>query len=553
MRLKAILLTLTLAVLAANAFAAEGLGWWSNPWTESFRSASTASLLEDDLDVMLDPAGLTTLEGYRLYTNLSNLVDKNDDVFDNNSNGYYLLGGSSKVMGFGYAGLLYDRYADSYRDTTMVNSSNYVDNDGNGTYDSRTVSDAIASDYYKNVDSHWWLGYGRNVGAGKFGALIYHRGATFNYQPWGSNSTGHVVVTDLVTGYTTSDINIEYTNDSLITHSVFGGALSYWMPMGDKIDLGLAGGLNIQLANLYDTLTYSYSSTNPSAGATNGTTTDSTVYKDMIPEDNVGLQIDVRGAAIYKWNENVKTRTDLTFSMLTGEHTDGSITSDYSSLTAFQLPTGVQSTSTARSYTSTPVTQDNSRMSIGLFSKTTAKLGEKVVMAMGLGFGTATRDYSTKFNREYSQVVVYNDGDPALLNDYTQITNGAMDYAHIYTTSSYYLNAPVGLEFNITQPFVFRLGASPVFYSVNYSDNTTMAYTPDRTINIDGAGDTTQTITTPFATTNGVSYNDRYSEISVNYSYGAGWKISENLQIDLMGFALLDDMTNWKLSAILKF
>ena len=553
MRARAIVLTLMLAALAANAFAAEGLTWWSNPWTESFRSASTGSLLEDDLDIMLDPAGLPTLEGYRLYTNLSNLTGKNEDVFDNNSNGYYLLGGSGKVMDYGYAGMLFDRRADSYRDTTLTNTSNYVDNDANGTYDQRTVTDAINSDYYKNAWTDWWLGYGRNFGAGRLGALVYRQAGTYNSMPNGFNASSHIVITDLVTGNTTSDINTEYSLNTLTVRSVTGGAVSYWMPMGDKIDLGLAGGINIRLATEYDTMTYSYTSTNPSAAGTNGTTIDSTGYVDIIPQDNVGLEFNVRGAAVYKWSDNVKTRTDLVFSTLSGERTDGYHNSEYNSLVAFQLPTGVQSTNIHRTYTSDPITQDNHRMSLSLFSKTTAKLGEKVEMAMGLGFGTSTRDFSTKYTQDYNQTVVYNDGDAIATNDYTTITTGTIDHQEIYTESNFGISAPVGLEFRITKPFVFRLGASPIYSSTDYSVDTLNEYTPNKTININGVGVTTQTITTPFASTNGTYNVHNPARISVNYSYGAGWKISDNLQIDLMGFADIYTMRYWKLSAILKF
>lgn len=553
MRTKIGLLALALVLVAGSGFAAEGLPWWSNPWTESFRSASTGSLLEDDLDIMLDPAGLPTLQGYRLYTNLSNLTGRDNYVFSDSGDGYYLLGGSGKVMGYGYAGLLYDRKADSYRDTTLTNSSTYNDIDFNGTYDQRTVTDGMTSNSSRNILGHWWLGYGRNFGTGRLGALVYRQAGTYNLMPNGFNASTHIVITDLVTGNTTSDSNTEYSRNTLTVRSVTGGALSYWMPMGDMIDLGLAGGINFYQANQYDTLTFSSTSTNPSAAGTNGTTIDSTGYVDIISNDNVGLELNVRGAAVYKWNDNVKTRTDLVFSILSGEHTDGSINSEFNSLIAFQLPTGVQSTNIHRTYTSDPVTQDNHRMSLGLFSKTTAKLGEKVEMALGLGFGTSTRDYSTKYTQEFNETTVYNDGDAALMNDWTRIINGTIDRQIIYTESSYEIKAPVGLEFNITKPFVFRLGAAPVYGSMDYTVDTLTDFTPNKTILIDAWGDTTQTIP-PISTGNyGSCTVHNASNINVNYSYGAGWKISDNLQIDLMGFADIYTMRYWQLSAILKF
>ena len=38
-----------------------------------------------------------------------------------------------------------------------------------------------------------------------------------------------------------------------------------------------------------------------------------------------------------------------------------------------------------------------------------------------------------------------------------------------------------------------------------------------------------------------------------DYFYGIGWKVNDNLQIDLMGFSELTKLDNWRLSATLKF
>jgi hypothetical protein len=553
MRAKAIVLILMLAVLTGNVFAAEGLAWWSNPWSESFRSASTANLLEDDLDLMLDPARLSSIEGYRLYTNLSNQVYKQDEIFNNNSDGYYLLGGSGKVMDFGHAGLLYDKYHYNYIDTQMVSSSNYVDVDANGTYDQRTVTERTDSDQDRFSETHFWLGFGRDMGPGKLGVLLYHQGENDMSRPWGNNFEQHQAVTDLVLNRVTSDITISSAYLQQVDRSVNGGALSYWMPMGDQIDLGLAGGINVYLANRYDTLTYTSATYNPSVATANGSSIDSTALMDIIPNDHVGLEINLRGSMVYKWNDRIKTRTDLMFSTLSGERADGFITSEYLRNDAFMLPTGLNSTVTTRTRASDPVFQDNHNMELMLGSKTTAKLGDKVELALGLGLGTGTRDYSMEYTSQYSEVIVYNDGNPMLFNDYTTITTGSYKYLHVYTQSAKVIHAPVGVEFHITKPFVFRLGASPSFNFYDGAETYHYEFVPNKVTNINGVGDTTETIPANYNSYNGVSYSGNYSEAYVNYSYGAGWKISENLQIDLMGFSQLTDMTDWKLSAVFKF
>ncbi len=51
----------------------------------------------------------------------------------------------------------------------------------------------------------------------------------------------------------------------------------------------------------------------------------------------------------------------------------------------------------------------------------------------------------------------------------------------------------------------------------------------------------------------GTSQTNQGKVSYTNYTYGAGWKVTENLQLDFMGFAQLTDLTNWKLSAVFKF
>lgn len=553
MRAKIGLLALIVIMVASHGYAAEGLQWWANPWSESFRSASTANLLEDDLDLMLDPARLSSIEGYRLYTNLSNQVYKNDEVFDDNSDGYYLLGGSGKLLELGHAGLLYDRYHYNYIDSQKVNQTTFTDVDANGTYDRRTVTDVSYSDQGRYSESHWWLGFGKDLGAGKIGILFYHNGQNDTYRPWGNNFEQEQSVYDMVTNHVTSQATASSGYLTKVDRSVNGGALSYWMPMGEKMDLGLAGGINIYLANRYDTLTYNSRSYDPSVATTNGTTIDSTALWDIIPNDHVGLEIDVRGSVVYKWNENVKTRTDLMFTTLSGEREDGVMTSEYNRLDAFVIPTGTNRTSINRTNGSDAVFQDNHNMGIMLGSKTTAKLNEKVEMAVGLGLAAGTRDYSMEYTSDYNERIVYDDGNPILFNDYTQITSGSMTYNHMYTEATKMIIAPVGVEFHITDPFVFRLGAFPSFSFYDESEVYNLEYKPNKVTYIDAVNDTTETIPTPYTSTNAVSYSYKYAESYVNYTYGAGWKISDNLQIDLMGFAVLNDMRNWKLSAVFKF
>ena len=77
-------------------------------------------------------------------------------------------------------------------------------------------------------------------------------------------------------------------------------------------------------------------------------------------------------------------------------------------------------------------------------------------------------------------------------------------------------------------------------------------YEPERTLIEYGDGTTYEDIDQ--------AYDDDYSKevekvtlSSTDYYYGLGWKVTDNLQLDLMGFSDLTDMTNWRLSATFYF
>ncbi|MCU0606800.1 MAG: hypothetical protein MUF78_05140 [Candidatus Edwardsbacteria bacterium] len=527
------------------------LGWWAQPWANSFRNASTAGLLEDDLDLMLDPARLPTIQGNRLYTNLSNLVGKNDDVFDDNSNNYYVIGGSGKIMDYGYGGLLYDRYVDRVADTTAVSASELEDLDANGTYDRKTLTEISGIASAKTTFTDWWFGYGRELGPGRFGALLYHSVEKYNTEP--GQLTMTVTETDLVTGANTGlyEATTRAMKDS--TYWVNGGALSYWYPFNDKIDLGLSGGIVLTQKESIDSIVFHARQTDPSAPGLNGTTIDSTADGQIVPEDYVGMDLVARVAGVYKWSDQVRTRTDAYFTMLVGGKTEESYqNSTFNSLVAFQVPTGTNSLSTARTRTKA-IVQEDGRASVGLISNTFVTFSDKVEMAIGLGLESYNRDYTNTVDGSYNETIVYNDGDPTTFSDYSQVTVGTFNQVEKYTESNLLVSTPVCVEFHITKPFVFRLGARHVFHYQGITETIHNEQNPQLVTYTDGFGVVTQSKPTTYSNVNGMVIGEETTTSALHYTYGAGWEISKNLQIDLMGFAHLDDMTNWKLSAVFKF
>lgn len=527
------------------------LGWWAQPWSNSFRNASTAGLLEDDLDLMLDPARLPMIQGNRLYTNLSNLVGKDDDVFDNSGNNYYVIGGSGKIMDYGYAGLIYDRYVYRYADSSKTNRTQLTDLDANGTYDVQVVRDTAYYSNDKTMYTDWWIGYGNDLGPGKFGALFYHSVEKVYGEP--TQYTGAITTTDLVTGVVTNLVEHSTRRSNDYTYWINGGALSYWYPFSDQIDLGLAGGINLRQNEQIDTIVYSYRQTNPSVPGLNGTTTDSTADGKVVPYDRAGMDICGRLAGIYKWSDQVKTRTDLYFTLMVGGKADDSYrNTTYLNNVSYQLPTGVQSLVTNRSRTGTTGQEDH-YANVGLISNTFVTFSEKVEMAIGIGVDSWNRDFTSDYDAAYNETITYNDGISTTFTDYTQVTTGNTKQVHLYTENGLQILTPVCVEFHITKPFVFRLGARHNFQYWGNTDTYHNEITPLVVTYTDAFGVVTQTKPAAYTSYNGESHEHTYNNSWLDYSYGAGWEISKNLQIDLMGFAQLDDMTNWKLSAVFKF
>ena len=546
------LLVLILALSAALSVG-QSLSWWTSPWAGSFRKASTAGLLEDDLDLMLDPARLPLIEGNRLYTNLSNLVGKNEYLFDNSGNEYYLIGGSGKIMSFGYGGLLYDRYLARHNDTTNVNYTANYDLDANGTYDRKVQVDSMFFTSTKVKRTDWWFGYGRELGPGRVGLLFYHSVSNTYGEP--RQQTKKTTMTDLV--LPSNPIVLEVDENTRIaqdfTSGYNGGALSYWYNFNDKIDLGLAGGINIYKNEQQDTTVYHLSSTNPSAGYANGTTIDSTALCDTVPYGHTGMDLIGRVAGIYKWSDQVKTRTDLYFTILLGgKKDDGYIKSNYHSNVAYQLiSTNSSDINRVREGT---FKQEDHAASVGLISNTFVKFSDKVEMAIGLGLESNNFDATNTYESPFNETTTYNDGDgnPAAGTDSTAVTTGSTKKVAMITENELAITTPVCVEFHITKPFVFRLGATHVF---DYTSTTGTLHIEEapRITKVYKYGVETDSKPTPFVSINGASTYDKTAESYLNYTYGAGWEISKNLQIDLMGFYTLDDMSNWKLSAVFKF
>jgi len=102
---------------------------------------------------------------------------------------------------------------------------------------------------------------------------------------------------------------------------------------------------------------------------------------------------------------------------------------------------------------------------------------------------------------------------------------------------------------------VIRLGARHNFIFRDTTDNVSQIYTNPVVTQINpNTNDTIQGVMLdPYDNENAVYQSGKRSWNKTYYTYGAGWTISEHLQLDFMGYAALTDLHHWKLSAVIKF
>jgi hypothetical protein len=176
-------------------------------------------------------------------------------------------------------------------------------------------------------------------------------------------------------------------------------------------------------------------------------------------------------------------------------------------------------------------------------------------LLFGFGFFWATRSYDDSTTQRDTSVVArryeYND---TLFTDYNTWTYSSETWATEVSGSVNTFTIPVGVEFYVAQPVVFRMGAQ---HSITKNDLTTTRTLTDWEPEVmhyrDDANTEYWTYTGPGNRPENSEVTDTELIPATSYYYGLGWQVNRNLQIDLMSFNDITDMTNWRLSATLHF
>ena len=536
----------------------------------SFRNQSTAGLLDDDYDLLLDPARLPLIEGSRVYTSLANLVDKNEEFFSDTDNGYWLIGGSTKLGEKVFPGLVHDRFSlKTPQDFTLfaldgqpqdftgegeLLDCRFTDDDTNGVYDTKETQHQTAQGWDEENSADYYVAIGSYLGDTRFGFFYHFSDWSYEFLDPGRNFTLNKTDTNLIDTLCTYNDDQASTGDILDQTNSHQFGLAAWIPTGEQLLLG--GRFSYAPLSMEDNTTWHFTEAmdrSPENQQVVDTYTQDERSTETVPGTGSVLSGGLRG--IYNWTENVETWLDLTLEHLSGEITDDA-GFDYHLYDEWRITQGpADSVYSDTNSTIADISGDFSENAMDVFTRTIARLSDKVTFGIGLGLETGNFESATTRDENRMDRLFVDDGD-GQSNDPNDFTESVVDTtveSDRTTGSNFTLSFPVGVEIQIKNPLVLRLGAR---HDITLTDRTT---TITREVSAEhhrvdrGDGTWNEGIDPPVSTPiPGESETVKETVSETHYYYGLGWQVTDNVQIDLMGFSELLDLSGWRVSVVVE-
>ncbi|MCF7858371.1 MAG: hypothetical protein K9N07_03470 [Candidatus Cloacimonetes bacterium] len=529
----------------------------------SFRNQALGNVIDDDLDLVYDPIDLKFVSGSRLYTNLSNLVSSNEEFLANNSSNTFLIGYSTKNP---LVENLWTAFFIEFQKTKVANSiaidsdlnglndlfgngflsdefTGYYDITGDGIYDLLQQISQDRSNYDKV--NQWELALNNTFDMEKF---IVGFKAHYN-----SNSTN--LNNDYNMNYIENNIedNFDYLHISELDeyeNSVDNSDLELMasIMLLDFRGSELRGDLEFRNIDHSNNILTNYYSEEDDYDI------DITILEDYNITDNINNNCTERkgneialGTSIRRTIVKAEARKNEGYWKIGGEISVGS--SDYTELdetidsytenyfdgldTLFtdyrEIDTETTSTEDSGSQTNT---------NLGFMAKLNYPFSEKVYFGIGVHYQYQSLSRKTDFTENFENSYEY------------EILDEETTFADYITTESYSIESdrtieqytsifvvPVGLEYKFTtnQKWDIRFGS--IFRSICHTINDAREIktaTPTTTETIYGDG--TVEIEIEDNTYNSTSEQTQTTSSLTDYYYGLGFRPTQNLQIDLLGF-----------------
>lgn len=533
----------------------------------SFRFQSTAFLFEDDYDLLFDPARIPQIQGSRVYTNLSNFVSNQEEQFGPQTENFLLIGGSTDLIAYIYPGIILDKYCSKialptglfgrgssevwldtlYGDAKTIETE-WLDLDGNGSYDHRVtvLNERKAWDESSNIDYYLGLGFKMNVL--RLGLSFLNNAVAFTHTNPNYNWIRTRTDSSLVSGELTYTINHTFTGPEKIKNDFKRFILSGWYDF-EQFSVGIMTGFSpIARDSNYVHTGQTFENRSPANPAIQD------YYKstmlDSLTKHWTGISIPIGLAVFAKPKENIDSRFYLNFFTRSEKLSSGAGSYQHNTMDSTGRPGQATLDEISEHYYRGGLSGKGINFkTIQLF-----KVSDRFDLGFGLEFGAHDFNDSLADTISQTSVYEYNNGDTiAGTEDYRVITTSSQEWLKKVSGTEKSFTIPVGFDFRLVQSLSLRLGA---IHRVIWTDITTTdimrAFEPTHTRT--EYGDSTFSETTePASELQATSETVQKTEHNTYFTYGIGFNPIKNLQIDIMGFRNLTNLTNWKLSITFKF
>jgi hypothetical protein len=533
--------------------------------TESFRYQSTAQIWEDDYDLLFDPARIPQIEGSRVWTGLANLVTGTEEGFSNASQPYLLIGGVTNYNTFFPAGV-YDRSVSKTPLNTglvdplgheiygegSVETINWQLDPTNGDPIYREVTNESVIAFDRHAYANYYVALGMQMNNMRFGLGYMHRDHTQTFTDPNNNYDYEYFEEDIEDDSLEYRETAVYSGDEINSSSENDFILSGWM---DKEQMAIGADFR------YDML-----SNNEEAFITGAeevyTGPDDPDAPYMLTDNLDSLTLPEAGSRMalnvkvfYDWNDNAQGRVYGGYFMKSTSYDAGAIENMLETVDYHGYDDGDPDMYTTTDFTSSSYTGDFKYNGFRLGTKQLFEVSEN--FRFGFGFFvtmTSVNDSVNRFDSTYTYIDS-TDGDTLVNNSYEQYSVSTERWAMVTDGSVNTFNIPVGMEFNLAKSVVLRLGVNHTITTNDLTTNYVLeAWDPEYTYYENN--DTSYSwefYQSPSERPENTSENDVQKISSTSYSYGIGWKVTDNLQLDFMNFSDLTDLGDWRLSATLHF
>ena len=535
----------------------------ANAQGASFRNIALGKIVDDDLDLVKDPIELKFVEGSRLYTNLSNIINSNEQVLANNSSDTFLIGYSTKnpflenlwnsvFIEFQKTKTPYTVWIDSDLDGDNDVSgwgllsdefTGYYDITGDDIYDIIRQISQERSDYDEVNQVEFALNNTYDTGNFVIGAKIrYNSYSSDEDIAYDMNYIYHDIVEDF-DDYTANQLD-DSSNHYL--NSFFDFQTSILLPdfrgyevRGDFIFMHQNYSYDQQIDDYYredyfdqdipiledfniDESENKNILENPGNAFTLGSSIRRTFVKAAQRKNDgywkVGGDITFGSNDYFVLSETIQTDTEKYFDGLDTLFTD-------------YLEIDLEN-----SFVNDNGTQKRTQFSLN--GKINYPFNEKVYFGLGFNYNYQIIIRETDFEESFENIYDYEILDEeSTAADYivTESYSITADRTFEQYTSNFYL--PVGIEYKFTNNNKWDIRFGSVFSSICSTINDAKEIKDVSPITTETTyGDGSVDVEIEDNTYDSTSMQRNSTNSSTNYYYGLGFRPTDNLQIDLLGF-----------------